>query len=298
MGILRKKVFLLILLGLVVLAVTTVVPHSYFTRPVPAPTPTPSQNQVGATQSLNNLAPLASPSATPIPTLSPAEREAKYGPCALVPTLMYHHIQTEDLAIAGHYQNLNVKPDIFQSQMAYLQAHAYHPITMSQLINFFDAGTPLPGKPVLLTFDDGYADFVDNAAPILSSFNFDSTLFVPTGLLENPGYTTWSKLAHLNQNLFYFGNHTWSHKSSAGDLKTETFEITTADTQLNDHHFNSNLVFAYPYGPSSKNDETVLSGLGYKLAFTTVHGFYECKGQRFDLPRIRIGNTSLSTYGL
>lgn len=211
---------------------------------------------------------------------------------------MYHHIQTEDIAKSGNYASLNVKPDIFQSQMAYLQAHNYHPITMSQLIGFFDAGTPLPSKPVLLTFDDAYADFVDNAAPILSSLNFNSTLFVPTGLLENPGYTTWGKLAGLNQNLFYFANHTWSHKSSYGDLKTETFEITTADTQLKDHHFNQNLVFAYPYGPSSKNDETVLSSLGYKLAFTTVHGSYLCKGQRFDLPRIRIGNANLNSYGL
>jgi peptidoglycan/xylan/chitin deacetylase (PgdA/CDA1 family) len=211
---------------------------------------------------------------------------------------MYHHIQTDEIASAGNYKYLSVKPDIFQSQMAYLQAHNYHPIAMGQLINFFDSGTPLPSKPVFLTFDDGYADFVDNAAPILSSFNFPSTLFVPTGLLENPGYTTWGKLAGLNSNLFYFANHTWSHKSSYGDLKTETFEITTADTQLKDHHMNSSLVFAYPYGPSSTNDKTVLAGLGYKLAFTTVHGSYLCKDQRYDLPRIRIGNTTLSAYGL
>ena len=253
-------------------------------NPSPLPTPAPSET--------------ATPSATPVPTLSPAEREAKYGPCAYVPTLMYHHVQTEDLAKAGLYANLNVTPDFFKLQMTYLHDHGFTPITLAQLIDFFDNSTPLPSKSVLLTFDDAYADFVQNAAPILTQFAYPSTLFVPTGLLENPGYAHWSDLVGLDQKLFLFGNHTWSHHSSAGDLKTETYEITTAHTQLQDHHFNNPLVFAYPYGPSSQNDETVLTSLGYKLAFTTIHGFYECKGQRFDLPRIRIGNGNLNNYGL
>jgi hypothetical protein len=78
---------------------------------------------------------------------------------------------------------------------------------------------------------------------------------------------------------------------------TMEYEISTADTQLSDHRLNSPKVFAYPYGLDTGASETYLNSLGYKAAFTTIPGNILCKKQRFALPRIRIGSTSLSFYG-
>ncbi|KKR39562.1 MAG: hypothetical protein UT72_C0006G0021, partial [Candidatus Woesebacteria bacterium GW2011_GWB1_40_101] len=56
-------------------------------------------------------------------------------------------------------------------------------------------------------------------------------------------------------------------------------------------------VFAYPYGGVSSVAERVLLKYAYKLAFSTRYGSILCKKQRFELPRIRIGNSPLSSYG-
>ncbi len=242
---------------------------------------------------------LPTPSPTPTPTPRPltfAEMNALYGPCVSLPVLMYHHIQTKEAAIADKQTGLTVYTDSFKAQMKYLKDKSYNTLTMNDLINFFDNGAPIPKHSVLLTFDDGYEDFNTDAWPILSGLGFHATMFIPTGLMNNPDYMNWDQLPSMNGSIL-FANHTWSHKNVqvAGD--TMRSEISTADTQLADHGLNSPKVFAYPYGLSTKESETYLASLNYKLAFTTVPGSTLCKKQRFALPRIRIGNTSLSFYG-
>ncbi len=257
---------------------------------------TPTQPRSEAT-----TAPLASSagSPTPTPTLSPAERQAKYGPCVYLPVLMFHHVNTTEAATAGKYTSLNVTPEYLQADLRYLTSHGYTIVSVTALADFFENGTPIAKKSVILTFDDGYQDFVSQAAPILEAAQASATLFVPTGLIDNPPtYATWGQLQSLPTNLFYFGNHTWSHKAAGGDVKTETYEITTANTQLNDHGMNAAKIFAYPYGAPSKVDQDVLTSLSYSLAFTTTPGAWQCKGQRYTLPRIRVGNAPLSSYGL
>ena len=125
------------------------------------------------------------------------------------------------------------------------------------------------------------------------------TIFIPTGLMDNPGYLSWEKVREMNgSGLIYFGNHTWSHRNVGGSLEVIQYEAKTADTQLVDRGLNSAKVFAYPYGIESGRAVNVLKDLGYKLAFTTVYGRTQCEKKRFDLPRIRVGNAPLSSYGL
>jgi peptidoglycan/xylan/chitin deacetylase (PgdA/CDA1 family) len=236
-----------------------------------------------------------SPSPTPKP-LTFAEMNALYGPCVHLPVLMYHHIQSRDAATADKQTNLTVYTDIFQSQMQYLKSKNYNVITMSDLINFFDAGTPILAKSVIITFDDGYQDFYTDAYPILSGLGLSATMFVPTGLVQNPDYLTWDEISGMTSSVL-FANHTWSHKNVQVSTSTMETEISTADTQLNDHGLDNPKVFAYPFGLETSQAENYLNSLGYKVAFTTISGSTLCKKQRFDLPRIRIGNTSLSYYG-
>jgi peptidoglycan/xylan/chitin deacetylase (PgdA/CDA1 family) len=243
--------------------------------------------------------PTPTPAPTPTPTPKPltfAEMNALYGPCVRLPVLMYHHVQTEDAAKADKQTGLTTYTDFFQKQMQYLKDKGYNTANMNDLINFFDSGTQVPAKSVLLTFDDGYEDFYTDAYPILQSFGFKATMFVPTGLINNPDYLNWDQIISMN-GLVLFANHTWSHKNVEVSTATMQYEISTADTQLADHGLNSPKVFAYPYGLGSNASVSYLNSLGYKAAFTTVPGNILCKKQRFSLPRIRIGSISLSSYG-
>lgn len=252
----------------------------------PLPTPTPT------------AAPTPSPTPAPKP-LTFAEMNALYGPCAVVPTLFYHHIQKLDIAKQLGHAGLTVDTAMFQKQMQYLKDKNYTPIRVEQLIAFYDAATPLPSKPVLITFDDGYEDFGAVAAPILRAFGFAAVAFIPTGLIQNPGYMTWQTIQDITSwGLIYFANHTWSHKGISNSVAIDQAEIGTADSQLAARGLNQAKVFAYPYGNPSANGESVLSSLGYTLGFTTYPGFTQCKKHRFILPRTRIGNTNLDAYGL
>ncbi len=248
-------------------------------------TPSPSPTQV----------PTPSPSPSPKP-LTFAEMNALYGPCVRLPVLMYHHIQSKDSAVANKQTNLSVYTDVFKSQMEYLKSKGYMSLSMSDLANFFDGGAAIPAKSVLLTFDDGYRDFYTDAYPVLSGLGFRSTVFVPTGLMENPGYLSWSEISSMNGSVL-FANHTWSHKSVLTKVEIMQKEVSTADTQLADRGFNNPKIFAYPYGPDNPAAENYLQSLGYKAAFTTKPGNILCKKLRFDLPRVRVGNSPLSNYG-
>jgi peptidoglycan/xylan/chitin deacetylase (PgdA/CDA1 family) len=239
------------------------------------------------------------PSPTPTPTPKPltfAEMSALYGPCVRLPVLMYHHVQSKEAAKASNQTSLTVNTDVFQSQMQYLKGKGYNTVTMNDLVNFFDSGAGIPGKSILITFDDGYQNFYTDAYPILSGLGFRATMFVSTGLVQNPGYLTWDEIGGMNGSVL-FANHTWSHKNVQVAPSTMNKEISTADLQLNDHGLNVPKIFAYPFGLETSQAENYLSSLGYKAAFTTVPGNILCKKQRFSLPRIRVGNTSLSNYG-
>lgn len=245
------------------------------------------------------LTPTASPSATPTPRpLTFGQMNARYGPCASLPVLMYHHIQNQETAKENGNGNLTVYPETFESQLAYLNDKGYVSVGPADLIAFFDRGQSLPKKAVLLTFDDAYDDFANSAAPLLTRYAIKGTVFVPTGLVENPGYLSWSTIQSLAGGGFYFGNHTWSHQNMGANLETIKREVETASNQLTEKGLDPLKVFAYPYGTISQKAISFLSDSGFSLAFTTQPGRILCAKQRLTLPRLRIGNTSLSAYGL
>jgi peptidoglycan/xylan/chitin deacetylase (PgdA/CDA1 family) len=242
-----------------------------------------------------------SPIPTPTPTPKPltfAEMNYLYGPCVYLPTLIYHHIEDMSLAKKNNQTGLAVGTDIFDKQMQYLKDKNYQTVGVSELINFFDNGVGIPRKSVILSFDDGYADFALNALPILKKYGFKAITFVPTGLIGNFNYMSWEQVVDAAGQNMYIANHTWSHKNMDQPNEAIEKEILTADIQLSEHGLNLSKVFAYPYGTVSGYSQAYLQKLGYKLAFTTRPGSFLCKKQRLNLPRVRVGNSSLSIYGL
>lgn len=248
---------------------------------------------------ITTASPSASPTTAKKTTLSFAEMEKKYGPCVNLPILMYHHVEDQKTATENKRANLNVPPELFDEHMEYLKNKEYSPIWPVDLINFFDQGTPLPKKPVMITFDDGYEDNGSQAYPVLKKHNIKASIFLATGLMDNPGYLLWRTVDEMkNSSLIYFGNHTWSHSNMGKGYDTDKREINTAENQLNEKGLNGMKVFAYPYGAESAAATKVLTEMGFKLALTTQPGRIQCKGMRLDLPRIRIGSSQLSNYGL
>ncbi|MCX6726642.1 MAG: polysaccharide deacetylase family protein [Candidatus Shapirobacteria bacterium] len=240
------------------------------------------------------------PTVTIIPTQKPItidDLNKKYGPCTKVSVLMYHHIQDEATAKVNNQVSLTVTPEFFRKHLQYLKDKGYSVIGMTDLNNFFNKAVALPKKSAIITLDDAYEDNYTNAYPILKEFGYKATIFVPTGHVMGLEYLTWDRMRQMSD-LVYFANHTWSHHASTGSAQVLEKEISLADKQLAEHGFNSDKVFAYPYGNPSGEAEKILAKYNYTLAFTTTHGNIMCKSQKYILSRIRIGNAPLSSYGL
>ncbi len=245
----------------------------------PTPTPTPS------------------PSPSPSPTPSPDPKV--YGPCKIVPVLLYHHIEPKEEALAAGQKNIFVDNTTFAGQLEYLVKRGYKTITPDELVAGLASGS-VGAKNVLLTFDDGYEDFYTYAYPTLVKNGMKATSFVPTGLVGNPGYLNWGQIAEMKgSGLITFANHTWSHKNvGGGSEETIRREITTAQTQLVEHGLGPITAFAYPYGPAGGVAKKVLQELSIKSAFTTNPSWYQCAKLPYDFGRTRVGDTSMSFYGL
>lgn len=221
------------------------------------------------------------------------------GFCNSVPVLMYHHIQPLDEAKKLGHAPLTVDSGWFDSQIKYLSDNKYQFITVGQLITSLQSGQTL-NKSVAITIDDAYDDAYNYAYPILQKYGAKASLFVPTGLVQNPGYLTWDQISQMyKNNIILPYNHTWSHFSlPTGDLNKERTEITTAQTQLEEHLGLIPKIIAYPYGGYNAPSIKLLQELGYSAAFSTKPGTWQCTGNIFYLPRVRIGNAQLSAYGL
>lgn len=86
---------------------------------------------------------------------------------AKVPVLMYHNIGGE-----------NLSPELFESHMAALEAEGYEAVSLQQMIDYVECGTPLPDNPVCITFDDGYYSNYEYAYPVLQKYDMQATIFV------------------------------------------------------------------------------------------------------------------------
>lgn len=236
-------------------------------------------------------------SPTPTPTPIPLPDPKVYGPCKNIPAILYHHIQPLEEAMAKNQKNISVTNDSFTNQMAYLAGKGYTTLTPDQLLAGL-TGT-LPGKPILITFDDGYRDFYTYAYLELVKNNLAATVFIVTGLVGGADYLTWDQIREMaGSGLITFANHTWSHKNlSSADEEKLKYEVRTAQEQLEDRGLGPVTAFAYPYGTQTKASEEVFKELGIKTAFTTIPGSYQCAKLPYAMRRSRIGNSPMSAYG-
>jgi peptidoglycan/xylan/chitin deacetylase (PgdA/CDA1 family) len=123
-----------------------------------------------------------------------------------IPILMYHNITDE---IEGDYV-ISIKD--FTEQMTYLKENKYRTLSLEEYDRLTDGNKPINEKVVLLTFDDARSSVYDYAYPILKKFNYNATLFVPTGLLNTPTFMTSQQIKLLSKNGFDIAGHTVNHE--------------------------------------------------------------------------------------
>ncbi|GLV59238.1 hypothetical protein KDH_60650 [Dictyobacter sp. S3.2.2.5] len=216
---------------------------------------------------------------------------------------MYHSISS---TTNSRFSPFTVSPELFTEQMSYLTTHGYTPITVTQFMQArTHNGCALPEKPVVLTFDDGFADFLMYAVPILRQFNFAATLYVSTAFLD--GTSLWlrkegetqrrmltsSELRQVDTYGIECGGHT--HRHPQLDMlppqmaREEIVICKDVLEQILGHAVSS---FAYPFGYYTPRIQQFVHDAGYISACAVRHMMSSEQTDPFALARLWVKPTT------
>ncbi|HWR40058.1 MAG TPA: polysaccharide deacetylase family protein [Patescibacteria group bacterium] len=200
-----------------------------------------------------------------------------------VPILAYHKVDHLN-------HSLSLPPEEFSRQLQYLWENGYRSITPDQLTAYFQYGRPLPEKPVMITFDDGYLDNYVNAYPILKKYGFTATIFIITDMIErDPRFMKWDQIREMQADHFIFGSHSVTH-TPLNQLTLEQLkrELTNSADEMEKQLGQRPRYFAYPTGDYSANIGNQVKQAGYRAAFTIRFGQVGLGSNQYALERIPV----------
>lgn len=201
-----------------------------------------------------------------------------------VPVLMYHDIRPDAHGL------WTLTPEQFMAEMAFLHHCGFHTLTPQELEAAMSGDAALPPRPILLTFDDGYESFYQDAYPVLRRYGMHATVFVITGFVGRPGYLTRAQLQTLaSAGWVTLESHTVDHPRLA-HLSPErvNWEVRQSRSDLDLWSNQPVMAFAYPYGDYNRFTVQAVAAAGYQLAFTTHPGYAPLNGDPLQLPRLEV----------
>ncbi|WP_330303484.1 MULTISPECIES: polysaccharide deacetylase family protein [unclassified Streptomyces] len=211
-----------------------------------------------------------------------------------VPILMYHSIarSPNDATRA-----LSVAPEAFAEQMALLDDRGFTPVDTARLATSWRSGGPLPARPVLITFDDGYEGVHRHGLPALAKHGFASTLFVSTGWIKG-AYDTgggldtmldWDQVRELAEAQVEIGGHSHTHPQ-LDQLPDDTlwFELLRCKEIIADELGARPVSFAFPYGYSSRRVRRTVREAGFAQSLAVGNGLARRRQGPYALQRVTV----------
>jgi peptidoglycan/xylan/chitin deacetylase (PgdA/CDA1 family) len=227
-----------------------------------------------------------------------------------IPILMYHSISC---SASSRFKRFTVSPRAFAKQMEYLYQQSFTPITISEFINIRSQKiSVLPERPIMITFDDGFADFYTEALPVLAKYNFKATIYVPSAFVQRTSLwlehekeimrqmLTWQQLREIDEQGIECGAHSHSH------LRLDTLpnslvrdEIVKSKEILEFNLGRQVNSFAYPFGHHTAAIRQLVQEVNYTSACAVEHTLTSLSTDPFALTRLMISvDTDLNTFAL
>ncbi|MGB6767957.1 MAG: glycosyltransferase [Methyloceanibacter sp.] len=211
-----------------------------------------------------------------------------------LPVLLYH-----DIGLATpltENPSLTIHPIVFERHVRCLRSLGYTSISASQWLDWLENGTPIPDKPILLTFDDGFANLAEHALPILVRYGFSATIFVITGRSSWVGrpLMTMDQIKHWFSGGFEIGGHSQTHpKLTALGASALHDQVSGCRKDLDEAGVRP-VSFAYPKGLYDKEVRSAADS-NFRIAFTTDEGLNDLQTDLLLMRRtsVRPGDTLL-----
>jgi peptidoglycan/xylan/chitin deacetylase (PgdA/CDA1 family) len=216
-----------------------------------------------------------------------------------VPILMYHRVavRPQGTTVPGHY----CPPEAFASHMHGLRRLGFQSISLSSLAECIRTGRDPGRRCIVVTFDDGYRNFIQHALPALAASGLNSTVFLVSDLIG--GTNEWderagdareplmslTEICEAQRQGTEIGSHTRRHADLAAcDEAAAWQEIAGSKTQLEDALKRPVTVFCYPYGHYNREVRSMVERAGYAAACATTKGVATPGSDLFALNRINV----------
>jgi peptidoglycan/xylan/chitin deacetylase (PgdA/CDA1 family) len=210
-------------------------------------------------------------SATPMPVTVEAKNMADAATIIArkqVPILCYHHIKDWTAKTSARGKDYIVPVGTFKEQMKMLADSGYETVLPDQLYGYLATNSPLPAKPVMLTFDDTDLEQFTVALPEMKKYGFKGVFFIMTVSLNRPNYMTREHVKALSDDGHEIGSHTWDHRNvklyQEADWATQ---IDKPTRQLSAITGKPVKYFAYPFGLWNPQAIPELKSRGFVAAF-------------------------------
>jgi peptidoglycan/xylan/chitin deacetylase (PgdA/CDA1 family) len=226
----------------------------------------------------------------------------------IIPILLYHSVNGTS---EPRFKKWTIHPASFAAHMQYLHDQHYTPLTVTQWLQLMlDQHGRLPERPIVISFDDGYTDFLVNAVPILQRYEFGATLYVVTkyvgqssAWLHGQGagdrsMLTWAQLAEVSAAGIECGAHSHTHvQLDTVPLPEAREEIVRSKSEMEQHLNRPVETFAYPFGYHNVAVRELVQDAGFTSACAVKHALSTVDDDRFALSRIIIvADTSVDRF--
>lgn len=228
------------------------------------------------------------------------------------PILMYHWFRSEGTSSFSCSPQLEITPQLFELQMQLLKKQGYQSMPLKAAVSR-ENKADLPARPIVITFDDGTADFFEFGKPVLKKYGFSATIFIVTGCvgkenswdrhLGEPGRSlmTWEQIIELHQTGFEIGSHTHTHRALTELSDGEAWsELTQSREIIGDKLGTVPKYLAYPRGAYNPRHKQIAQEAGYEGACAVILKWRDLlHSESFALKRMTIkGTESMARFKL
>ena len=194
---------------------------------------------------------------------------------------MYHRFNE------NKYPSTNVRMDVFIRQMEIIKSSGYEIYNPSMFLKKFNQ--PKNKKKILITIDDGFKSFYNQAWPYLKENNIPFILFVSTEPVGKKGYMSWEEIKEIDQSkIGFIGHHSHTHEYLI-DMSEKEFvnDIETATKIFKEKLGYIPPIFSYPFGEYSLYMKNYISK-NFEIGFGQHSGIIDINKDKFELPRFPI----------
>ena len=196
-------------------------------------------------------------------------------------SIMYHRFNE------SKYPSTNIQMDVFKEHINLIRGSKFDFLNPKNIQKEFNISKKQ--KKILITIDDGFKSFYEEAWPYLKENKIPFIIFVSTEPIGKNGYMSWDQIKEIEKEDFVLiGHHSHTHDY----LIDKTIEEFINDTEKASKIFLKNIgyvpsIYSYPFGEYSKEMKDYISK-NFDLSFGQHSGVIDINKDKYELPRFPI----------